>query len=227
MPVSLVPSQQRSARRQELPQHAPRSRTLLWSVYGLLGLLLLVYCITLIVRSAGSYSPWLDGFLVCSVELVACALCFARALTYRPGRAVALALGVSLLSWTVGDIVLNIESLGGVTPRRLRSRTSSTWASTPSATSRSMLFMRRELRRHAAPNWLDGVIAGVGAAAVCAAFAFHTILVSTGGNPTGDDDEPRLPDRGPAAARPRRWRHGDALRKAEERPGSCLRRASA
>jgi diguanylate cyclase len=183
MPVSLVPSQQRSARRQELPQQPARSRTLLWSAYGLLGLLLLAYCISLIVRSVGSYSPWLDGFLVCSVEVVACALCFGRALTYRQGRSVALVLGVALLCWTVGDIVLNIESLGGVTPASPSLADAFYLGFYPFCYVAVMLFMRRELRKHAAPNWLDGAIAGVGAAAVCAAFAFHSIQVATGGSP--------------------------------------------
>jgi diguanylate cyclase (GGDEF)-like protein len=43
-----------------------------------------------------------------------------------------------------------------------------------------MLFVRREAGRITAPNWLDGAIAGCGAAAVCAAFAFASILHLSG-----------------------------------------------
>lgn len=156
---------------------------MLWSVYGLLGLALLGYCVSLIVRPTSSYSAWLDGGLVCSVELVACGLCIGRALTYRPGRGVALALGVSLLSWTVGDIVLNLQSLGGATPPSPSLADAFYLGFYPFCYVAVMLFMRRELKRLATPNWLDGAIAGVGAAAVCAAFAFHSIVASTGGNP--------------------------------------------
>jgi diguanylate cyclase len=46
-----------------------------------------------------------------------------------------------------------------------------------------VMFMRGETRRFTTPNWLDGAIAGLGAAAVCAAFVFHDILKSTGNNP--------------------------------------------
>ena len=41
--------------------------------------------------------------------------------------------------------------------------------------------LQRALGRLARPNWLDGVVAGLGAAALCAAFAFHSIHHLTGG----------------------------------------------
>jgi len=37
------------------------------------------------------------------------------------------------------------------------------------------MLLQRGLGRLARPNWLDGVVAGLGAAALCAAFAFHSI----------------------------------------------------
>ena len=43
-----------------------------------------------------------------------------------------------------------------------------------------LLFMRGQVRRLETPSWLDGIIAGLGAAAVCSAFAFHAIVHSTG-----------------------------------------------
>ena len=41
--------------------------------------------------------------------------------------------------------------------------------------------LQKALGRLARPNWLDGVVAGLGAAALCAAFAFHSIHHLTGG----------------------------------------------
>ncbi len=45
-----------------------------------------------------------------------------------------------------------------------------------------MLFLRGEARVITAPSWLDGGIAGCGAAAVCAAFTFHDIQHLEGGS---------------------------------------------
>ena len=39
----------------------------------------------------------------------------------------------------------------------------------------TFMLLQRGLGRLARPNWLDGVVAGLGAAALCAAFAFHSI----------------------------------------------------
>ncbi|MGH9019271.1 MAG: putative bifunctional diguanylate cyclase/phosphodiesterase, partial [Acidimicrobiales bacterium] len=45
-----------------------------------------------------------------------------------------------------------------------------------------VLFIRGEVRKLTTPNWLDGIVAGLGSAAVCAAFAFHTIVRTAGGD---------------------------------------------
>ena len=46
-----------------------------------------------------------------------------------------------------------------------------------------MLVLRRQLGRFQPSLWLDGAVAGLSAAAICAAFAFDTILHSTHGSP--------------------------------------------
>lgn len=151
--------------------------------FALLGLLVAGYLASLILRGGDQRWLWLDGWGVCAVELVACALCMGRALLPRPGRTVALVLGLGLLSWTLGDIVLTIESLGGVQPTSPSLADVFYLAFYPLAYVALMMFMHREARRFTTPNWLDGAIAGLGAAAVCAAFAFQSILQSTGDNP--------------------------------------------
>jgi diguanylate cyclase (GGDEF)-like protein len=42
-------------------------------------------------------------------------------------------------------------------------------------------ILRKAMGRLSRPNWLDGLVAGLGAAAVCAAFAFHSIVHAAGG----------------------------------------------
>ena len=148
----------------------------------MLGFLLFGFLVSLIIRPSTSYWPWLDGWLLCGVEIAAVGLCLARALTNRAIRPVALALGISLLCWTAGDITLTVESLGGATPPTPSLADAFYLAFYPFCYVAVMLFMRGEVKKLTPSNWLDGIIAGLGAAAVCAAFVFHTIVATTGGS---------------------------------------------
>ncbi len=85
----------------------------IWIGYAVLGALLLAYLISLLVRNADQSWPWLDGWALTSMELVAVGMCLYRGFERRPGRAIPLILGFALLSWTIGDFVLTGESLGG------------------------------------------------------------------------------------------------------------------
>jgi len=180
--VSVLPLNQRATRDAAEAQGRTAAWTSLWAAYCLLGALLAVYLGSLVLRPSDLYAPWLDGALVCGVELVASFLCIARGVMRRPGRNAALILGFSLLSWTIGDTVLNLETLGGARPPTPSLADVFYLGFYPLAYVAVALFIRNEVRRFTAPNWLDGGIAGLGAAATCAAFAFHTILKSTGGN---------------------------------------------
>jgi hypothetical protein len=46
----------------------------------------------------------------------------------------------------------------------------------------AVIFMRGEVSRLSTPTWLDGAVASVGTASVCAAFVFDRVLRLTGGN---------------------------------------------
>jgi hypothetical protein len=110
------------------------------------------------------------------------ALCFAKGFVRQPRRAMPLTLGLALFSWCFGDIALAIESLGGRTPASPSVADVFYLGFYPLAYVAVFLFMRGELRRLTSPSWLDGAVAGFGAAAVCAGFAFHRIVHSTGGH---------------------------------------------
>jgi diguanylate cyclase len=180
--MSAIPVKRRSADR-SLSPYSRRARTVLWGTFGLLGLMLVGYLAAMILRPDDVSWTWLDGWVVCGVELVASSLCIAKGCLARPGRGAALALGLSLLAWTAGDIALTVESLGGASPPTPSVADAFYLCFYPLAYVAVLLFMRGEVRRLTAPNWLDGAIAGLGAAAVCAAFAFHTILKQSGGGP--------------------------------------------
>lgn len=115
-------------------------------------------------------------WLVAAVELIASGLCLARGLLWRSRRAVALTLGAGLLAWALGDVALTIESLGGATPPTPSPADAFYLAFFPLAYVAVVLFVRQQVSQLTAPSWLDGAVAGLGAAAVCAAFAFDSVL---------------------------------------------------
>ena len=107
-------------------------------------------------------------------------MCLARGFVERRGRATAFVLGAALLSWAIGDVVVTVQSLGGATPPSPSLADVFYLSFYPLAYIAVTLFVRTEVRGMTSANWLDGVIAGLGAAAVCAAFAFHSVLQSSG-----------------------------------------------
>jgi diguanylate cyclase len=151
-------------------------------VYGLMGCLLAAYLLYLLLGRSGQYSSLIDGWSVTGFEIVASLLCLARGLSRRRGRIVPLVLGTALLSWSIGDVALTAESLGGATPSTPSLADAFYLSYFPLAYVAVMLFMRGEIRRLSTPNWLDAAVAGLGAAAVCAAFAFHSIVRLAGGD---------------------------------------------
>ena len=97
------------------------------------------------------------------------------------GRAAAFVLGAALLSWSLGDVVVAVQSLGGATPPSPSLADVFYLSFYPLAYVAVMLFVRGEVRGMTVTNWLDGVIAGLGAAAVCAAFCSAASWSPAGG----------------------------------------------
>jgi diguanylate cyclase (GGDEF)-like protein len=154
---------------------------MIWAAYGLLGVLLLAYLATLIARPADAYSMVLDGWAVDAFEVVLFGLAVAGALARKSNRALPLALAGAALMWTLGDIALTIESLGGATPATPSVVDAFYLAFYPIAYLALVLLLRRESHRMVPATWLDGAVAGLGAAALCAAFAFHSAEQLAGG----------------------------------------------
>jgi diguanylate cyclase (GGDEF)-like protein len=161
---------------------AERLPKALWVTYGLLGLCLIAYSVYVCVRPAGQYSTDIDGWGIDAGELIAGALCIARACTSRPDRSVILPVGLGILTWATGDIIVTLQSLGGATPPSPGLADIFYLAFYPLTYSALVLLFRREAISFSVGTWLDGAIAGLGAAAVCAAFAFHDVLHATGGS---------------------------------------------
>ena len=123
----------------------------------------------------------LSGWGVDVFELAVAALCGARAFVGRPRRAMPLFLGGGLLCWCAGDVALTIESLGGHTPA-VPSLADVLSRLLSACVRGGLSLLAYRVTPPDVAQWLDGAVAGLGAATVCAAFAFHSIVLSTGGS---------------------------------------------
>ncbi|HTZ08123.1 MAG TPA: EAL domain-containing protein [Acidimicrobiales bacterium] len=168
-----------SAWRQPLRRRADRSRPGIWWLYAALAGVVLAYLVSLVIRPPDQQWTWLDGWGVAGFEAAAAGLCIVRGLTRRQGRSVPLLLGFGLLSWALGDFAFTAESLGGTVPPVPSVADLFYMGFYPLAYAGTMILLRRQVDRLSPPNWLDGAVAGLGAASLCAAFAFHDIARAT------------------------------------------------
>jgi EAL domain-containing protein (putative c-di-GMP-specific phosphodiesterase class I)/methyl-accepting chemotaxis protein len=152
------------------------------TTYAIMGVLLAGYLLYLLVRGPNGSSLMVTGWGAASFELAAGALCLARGVTQRRGRAVALTLGFAICAWALGDFALTAESLGGASPPTPSLADLFYIGFYPLAYVAAVLYIRGDTQRLTTPSWLDGAVASVGTAAVCAAFVFDRIVRLGGGD---------------------------------------------
>jgi diguanylate cyclase (GGDEF)-like protein len=169
-------------RRAYRPIAGLRIESVTWLAFAAMGAYLASLLVSLIVSSPPDASwPIFNGWWVAGFEVLGSVLCVARGFTRRPGRAVALTLGVGLLMWALGDLVTAIQTHNGVEPATPSLADVFFLAFFPFTYVAVVLYIRGELTRLATPSWLDGAVAGVGSAAVCGAFLFPSVLHLVGG----------------------------------------------
>ncbi len=149
-----------------------------WAVYGCLALCLVAYLVYKFARSRSQPSSLIDGWGTAGFEVLVALMCIGRGLTVRRGRAIPLVLGTGLLLWSLGDVTLTIEGSNTAPPSVADAFYVAFYPVTYVGV---MLLLRRQASRFSLATWLDGAVAGIGAAALCAAFAFADVLHTAGG----------------------------------------------
>src|SRR5437868_6965548 len=158
-----------------------RLRPYLPEVYGFLGLLLVAYFVTLVTRPAARDSLLLNGWGSAAFEIAVSVLTLISGFAARRDRAIPIAFGTGMLMWALGDLVLTFESRHGASPMSPSPADAFYIMFFPLAYLALVRMVRQEAIRMVPALWLDGGIAGLGAAALCAAFAFHHIERLAGG----------------------------------------------
>ena len=152
------------------------------AVFGLLGLVLTGYAISLLVRHTGATTTTVDGWGVAAFEIVCSGLVILRGVINQRDRAFGLWLGMGMAAWAAGDFAMTIEQLHGATPPTLSVANVLWYGFFPLAYIGVMVLMRRDVRRFTVANYLDGVVACLLTGALFAAFAFHAIVSASGGD---------------------------------------------
>jgi diguanylate cyclase len=148
------------------------------AAYVVAAVLLVIYGCTLLFRPHGQSWPLVDNQLVDAFEILVALGCVAAGVLQRSDRLGILSLGAGLLAWALGDVIWTLEG----SPNGPSLADGFYIAFYPLAYFAIVRLGQSYARPHQATVWLDGAIAGLGAAAVVAAFAFDTILSDIGGS---------------------------------------------
>jgi methyl-accepting chemotaxis protein len=150
------------------------------ATYWVLGLILLGYAVSLVVRANGADTPLVDDWGTSAYELLASILVLIRGAVSPRDRRFCLALGTGMALWAIGDFHVTYVSLhNDSVPTPVLANY--LWAGFfPLAYVGVMLLMRQEVRKFTAANYLDGVVVTLTCAAAFAAFAFGAIQQAVG-----------------------------------------------
>jgi diguanylate cyclase (GGDEF)-like protein len=152
-------------------------------VYGAFGVFLACFVVLLVLHPHGSFWTFFVNWVIDGFEVMVAVTCLVRAVFGGTIRPVALALGLGLLAWALGDVVFSVQTVGGGNPPTPSWDDALYLAFYPLTYVGVILLLRMEVREVPLATWLDGVVAGLGAATLTAAFVFETIVRSIGGSP--------------------------------------------
>jgi diguanylate cyclase (GGDEF)-like protein len=159
----------------------PRKPHVVWAAQAVAGLALLAHALHGGLGLGGDGpAPIFDQWIYDGLMLTAAAICLARAVWWRPGRAAWAVFSVGLFFWAAGDITWTVLAAGGEPP--YPSLADAFYlAFYLAAYAGLVLLLRARCRGLGLSVWIDGLIASAAAGAVGAAVLFEVVLEATGG----------------------------------------------
>jgi two-component system sensor histidine kinase/response regulator len=157
-------------------------------VAGVAAVLVVAFVVSVIVRPVGSYYTPTDGWGLDLFELTMGAVCIWRYLDLSrgSGRSAAplfpLVLGAACCTWALGDVAVTIESLGGATVASPSVADGFYLFCYPMFFAGLIMVVRRGNSGSLIATSLDGLIVGLAAASLSAAFLLSAVLKTTGGS---------------------------------------------
>ena len=149
--------------------------------YLLLGLMVLVYLSSVLIRPHGKVLPLLDDWLTLTIQFGSAALCLVQAVRRGPGRLIGVVLGTGLLLWSTGDLLFDLMEQAGEVP--VPSVADLFYLSFYPLTYVAVALVIRSARDGLLLGaWLDGLLTGTGTAAVCTALGLDVIFAPEGGS---------------------------------------------
>ena len=134
--------------------------------------------------------PWFDGAvesgLYTAAECIAVGICVARVFAKRRDRGAWLLITLGLLTWTAGDAVWTIwlDRMANPPDPSIADALYLSWY--PAVYVAVVLLLRSHYRHSGAAVWLDGMVVGLTAAALGAAFILPDVLAERAGNAAAD-----------------------------------------
>lgn len=162
---------------------ASRSR-LLRASFGCLVVVLAAHAAHALSHFGGpSTEELFNDYVYSAIELLAVALCFARALRDSQDRLAWGLIAAGLLAWTGGDLVWAVWLDHVANPPYPSVADALYLAEYPLAFAGLALLMRAHFRHTGATVWLDGLVVGLTLAALAADLVFPAVLGASTGSP--------------------------------------------
>jgi diguanylate cyclase (GGDEF)-like protein len=157
-----------------------RTHPVLWSAVIAMGILVAFEAFQAATGIGGhTLETVADKYIYTAVELVAVAVCAARAIRRPDDRAAWFCMTVGLVAWTAGDLTWTLWLDNVASPPYPSIADAFYLTMYPAVYIALMLLIRSRLRNAGASQWLDGGVVGLTLASLAAALVFDAVVASS------------------------------------------------